>query len=272
VDAPGACEPEVGEAVRYALVNLRRPAGVDAAATTATSSADAIDELQKQLTLFLESRNDPRVLDAGCGPRSKLEYPAGTFLIGLDQDETALARNTVISKAVATDLDTWEPSTDDTGSYDATVSWYVLEHVDKPVRLLAALARVTAPGGLVILAVPNLMSPKSLVAKFTPHAFHVWWRRRILGRPNAGKPGHGPHPTTLRAAIAPSRLVKHADKAGLDLVMAWMFEDAKQQQAREKVRMTGAAWGVVWRTVQLLSLGTLDARRTELLLLLRRRG
>jgi SAM-dependent methyltransferase len=251
---------------------VRRPTRAGSAVRTESSSADAIDELQRQLTTFLDSRNDPRVLDAGCGPRSKLEYPPGTFLIGLDQDETALARNTVISKAVVTDLDAWEPSGDDVASYDAVVSWYVLEHVDKPTRLLAGLARVTAPGGLVILAVPNLLSPKSLVAKFTPHAFHVWWRRRILGRPNAGTPGHGPHPTTLRAAIAPRRLIRHAENAGLDLVTAWMFEDAKQRQAREKIRVTGAVWGVAWRTVQVLSLGILDARRTELLLLLRRRG
>jgi SAM-dependent methyltransferase len=239
---------------------------------TAASSSDAVADLQQRIDTFLSERGDVRVLDAGCGPRSNLAYPPDTVLVGLDQDEVALGRNTAIDRAVVVDLDSWGPGADEEARFDLAVSWYVLEHVDKPARLLAMLARATAPNGLVVLAVPNLYSPKSLVAKFTPHSFHVWWRRRVLGRPLAGTPGHGPHPTTLRAVIAPRRLIARAYDAGLDVEAGWMFEDGKQRQVREKLRVTGPVWTTVRVLVRVLSIGILDARRTELLLLLRRRA
>lgn len=231
------------------------------------SHPDAVAELQRCVDALLAERTGLRVLDAGCGPRLNVTFPDGAWVMGVDEDECALARNQAVHEAVVADLATWEPPPD---SFDAIVSWYVLEHLDRPDQVLARFAGAARPGGLVVLAVPNLRSPKSLLAKFTPHRFHVWFRRRVLGRPRAGTPGHGPYPTTLRLSIDPGRLIRRAARLGLTVVHIGWYEDSKQQQLRHRFRLTGVAWRVVRGIVKVGSFGLLDAARTELLLVLRR--
>jgi SAM-dependent methyltransferase len=45
------------------------------------------------------------------------------------------------------------------GAFDAVVSCDYLEHVPNPGQALSEMARVTAPGGLVLVHSPNLLSP-----------------------------------------------------------------------------------------------------------------
>jgi hypothetical protein len=142
--------------------------------------------------------------------------------------------------------------------------------VDRPGDMIAGFARAVKPGGLIALAVPNLRSPKSIITKFTPHAFHVWFRRNILGRKHAGTPGHGPYPTTLRRAIAPGTLTRQAEQLGLEVVHVGWYEDSKQIMARTKAHVTGPAWAIVRGVVKGGSLGLLDAAASEFLVVLRR--
>jgi hypothetical protein len=142
--------------------------------------------------------------------------------------------------------------------------------VDEPGELMDRFAEWTAPGGVVVLAVPNLRSPKAVVTKLTPHRFHVWFRRRVLGFPNAGKPGHGPYPTTLRRVISPARLRRRFAESGLYPVFEVYFEDPKQVSTRHRIGLTGWPWRVVRALVKLLSVGRLDAARSEYAVVLRR--
>jgi SAM-dependent methyltransferase len=177
----------------------------------------------------------------------------------VDTDATAIARNPRLDERVIADLAAYAPP----AGFDIVTCWYVLEHAEDPAGLLDRLAGWTAPGGLLVLAVPHLHSPKALVTKLTPHWFHVWFRRRVLGFPNAGRPGFGPYPTTLRRAIAPAPLTRRLDGHGLVPVFEGFFEDAKQASLRRRVRMTGWRWRFACALTRAMSLGTLDARRTE---------
>jgi len=44
------------------------------------------------------------------------------------------------------------------GSHDAVVLWHVLEHLDDPDAVVAQLASLVAPGGRLLIGVPNLAS------------------------------------------------------------------------------------------------------------------
>ncbi|HEY1489342.1 MAG TPA: class I SAM-dependent methyltransferase [Micromonosporaceae bacterium] len=230
--------------------------------------ATAVGAMQARVDELLGGREGLRVLEAGCGPRLNLKFPPGTYVIGVDEDEVALARNEELSEAIVADLGGYQV---EPASLDAVVCWYVLEHVDRPAEIITGFARAVKPGGIIALAVPNLHSPKSVITKFTPHMFHVWFRRHILGRKLAGTPGHGPYPTTLRRAIAPGSMTRLAERLGLDVVHVGWYEDGKQIQAREKAHVTGAAWSAVRGAVKVGSLGVLDAARSEFLVILRRR-
>jgi SAM-dependent methyltransferase len=225
----------------------------------------AIQQVQTCVDGYLEGRKDLRVLEAGCGPRLNLSFPPGAYVVGVDEDEVALARNEDLSEAIVGDLGSYTP---EPASFDAIVCWYVLEHVDKPDEIIAGFARALKPGGVLALAVPNLRSPKSIITKFTPHAFHVWFRRNVLGRKHAGTPGHGPYPTTLRRAIGPRTMIRNAADLGLEVVHVGWYEDSKQIMARKKAHVTGPAWTVVRGTVKVGSLGMMDAARSEFLIVL----
>jgi SAM-dependent methyltransferase len=84
--------------------------------------------------------------------------------------------------------------------WDAVVCIYLLEHVDDPARAVENLLRWTRPGGLLVIAVPNLDSLKGMVTRATPFGFHHWFYEHIYRLPYAI------FPTTMRLAIAPRRL------------------------------------------------------------------
>jgi SAM-dependent methyltransferase len=47
---------------------------------------------------------------------------------------------------------------DVSGTYDAVVLWHVLEHIDDPDAAVGQLASLVAPGGTLLIGVPNLAS------------------------------------------------------------------------------------------------------------------
>ena len=225
------------------------------------------EALQRAVESLLAGRRGLRALEAGAGKRTRLRLPDDAYVVGVDTDAAAIARNARLNERIVADLATYAPPP---ASFDLVTCWYVLEHARDPAALLDRLAGWTAPGGLVVLAVPNLRSPKALATKLTPHRLHVWFRRRVFGFPHAGTPGFGPYPTTLRGAIAPHALVRRFTGYGFRPAFQLYFEDAKQASLRRRVRLTGGRWRLVRTLTRVLSLGTLDAERTEYAAVFRR--
>jgi SAM-dependent methyltransferase len=54
---------------------------------------------------------------------------------------------------------------DATGAYDTVVLWHVLEHLDDPDAALARLASLVAPGGTLLIGVPNLASVQASIGR-----------------------------------------------------------------------------------------------------------
>jgi SAM-dependent methyltransferase len=111
-----------------------------------------------------------RVLDAGCGVGMYLRHFAqvSEFVVGvdIDPDKVAEAREYVprVQVASAEAL----PFSD--GSFDVVLSHEVLEHVGDDRQALQEAVRVLAPGGRLVLFVPNRLYP------FETHG--CYWRGR----------------------------------------------------------------------------------------------
>ena len=94
--------------------------------------------------------------------------------------------------------------------YDVIICWDVLEHLQHPELAMRQFENATKIGGLVILALPNLLSLKGLFTKFSPHWVHVLYYRWILKRPNAGQHDTPPFKTYLRWTITPASIENNA--------------------------------------------------------------
>jgi SAM-dependent methyltransferase len=67
-------------------------------------------------------------------------------------------------------------------SFDVVICDNVLEHLEHPWGLLREVGRVLKPGGVFFAKTPNRTHYMTLVARFTPTAFHRYVNR-LRGRP-----------------------------------------------------------------------------------------
>lgn len=69
------------------------------------------------------------------------------------------------------------------GAYDAVCAFQVLEHVEKPLEMVAQMARAVRPGGKVLIGVPHAPSATSRIPNnlinAAPHHL-TWWTRSAL--------------------------------------------------------------------------------------------
>jgi 2-polyprenyl-3-methyl-5-hydroxy-6-metoxy-1,4-benzoquinol methylase len=100
-----------------------------------------------------------RILDVGCGPGTILGLLAerGFQVQGLDAspEASAIARR---DYGVDVRVGRLAPDTFDDGEFDTVVLLHTLEHVPDPHRVLSEVGRVMAPGGRLVLQVPNIDS------------------------------------------------------------------------------------------------------------------
>lgn len=113
-----------------------------------------------------------RVLDVGCGDGGFL---AGLASRGWECHGSELSPVTAQRAASRTGLEIHAGNLDSEafapGSLDAVSIWHVLEHLDDPDRVLRDCALWLAPGGLLLIAVPNVASWQARV--FRGHWFHL---------------------------------------------------------------------------------------------------
>lgn len=143
-----------------------------------------------RLPLFAEWVGGPglRVLDLGCRDGALTSaYLAGNHVVGVDADREALARAATLGiETVWADLEEGLPFDD--ASFDVIVLGEVLEHLRFPELVLAEVARVLVPGGMVVGSVPNGFRLKTRL-------------RFLLGRPPENDP-------TLLHLLAPADVAR----------------------------------------------------------------
>jgi SAM-dependent methyltransferase len=124
-----------------------------------------------------------RILNLGAGP------PTGnavrtlrgevSCVVGADPDPAVL-HNCELDEARVIEGGRL-PFPDD--SFDLAYADYVLEHVEHPREFLAEARRVLKPGAALFFRTPNRCHYVALIARATPHSFHVLVANRARGLP-----------------------------------------------------------------------------------------
>jgi len=124
------------------------------------------------LSFLPDSAGTPKILDVGCAEGRLLKsfvgygckcwgiehpsYPSRRFL---ERDRIVYLRGDFQSLPLPE------------GAFDLIILWHVLEHMDEPCFIMRRLHDLLAPGGVLILAVPNFSSLES--RRFKEHWFHL---------------------------------------------------------------------------------------------------
>lgn len=165
--------------------------------------------------------NGMRLLEAGCGSCSCFSFSENVHITGIDISELQLLRNDSIDHKIVGDIQYYDfpPS-----SFDVIICWNVLEHVPYPQLALQKFLQAAKPGGIIVLGLPNLLSMKGLVTKYTPHFFHVWVYRYLFRQSAAGTHDTAPFKTVLSYSITPSAIRKFAGQNNMKVAYFSLYE------------------------------------------------
>jgi SAM-dependent methyltransferase len=208
-----------------------------------------------------------RILEAGCGQKWDLNL-AGTqyVLTGVDLDEVALKMRMNVAKdldeIIVGDLRNVQ-LTDST--YDVIYCSYVLEHVKGAEGVLRNFLRWLKPSGLILIQIPDPYSVKGFVTRVTPHWFHVFFYRHVMGVKNAGQPGYAPYPTYYDSVISRAGMREFCRLN--DLTIKAEFGCGGRSHGRGLMRL---AIFTIQRLMNIFSFGVLSARHDDLIYIVQR--
>ncbi len=122
-------------------------------------------------------RPESRVLDAGAGRGRAFTHDyarLAALVVGVDLDDS-VRENTLLHAAAVADIECL-PFRD--AAFDLVLAKYVFEHLDRPLPVLLELRRVLRPGGYLVFHTPNRFHYVAVVARVSPHRFHLWFNRK----------------------------------------------------------------------------------------------
>jgi len=172
-----------------------------------------------------------RLLEAGCGSASHLNFGGDVRITGIDISQKQLERHVSLNEKIVGDIQRYEFAP---RSFDAIICWDVLEHLPQPKLALHKFAGSIKPGGIVILKLPNVLSLKGLITKFFPHYVHVLAYRYFYGDKNAGKDDTAPFKTFLRFAVARKAIERFCKQYGLETVFLGSSDVASSHWLRNR--------------------------------------
>ena len=198
------------------------------------------DDLLFREEILRVLRPGDRVLDlgAGAGIIAHMNFRGlAAEVCGVDPDERVLTNPYLDQAKVGTGEAIPYPD----GHFDLVFADNVLEHLDRPERVFAEVARVLRPGGVFLVKTPNKWHYVTLLARLTPHAFHQTVNR-LRGRSRVDT-----FPTHYRANTA-AHIRAHAGEAGMQVRRISRVEGRP-----EYLRLTAPTYVLGWLYERLVS-------------------
>ena len=121
-----------------------------------------------------------KVLEARCGARSPIKFEVEHYIVGIDISSKQIERNKVIKEGIIGDIQTYPLKHSE---YDVIICQDVLEHLPNPDLVLENFKNAIKPKGLIVIGIPNVLSLKGLITKYTPTIFHVIAYKYIYRNP-----------------------------------------------------------------------------------------
>ncbi len=192
------------------------------------------------LQSVLDSMPAPRtVLDVGCGSVAYVNF-RNAEVTGIDVCQANVDRNQKLAHKIVADVEKL-PLPKET--FDAVLCWDVLEHLSSPMGTLERLCGCLTPGGIMVIAFPNVLSLKGLVTKFTPHGFHVWVYKHFYSSQNC--PYAEPFPTYLRFSMSPVSIKRFAAAHGMAIEYLKLYESPEVRNMRARRKFINASLAVL---------------------------
>jgi 2-polyprenyl-3-methyl-5-hydroxy-6-metoxy-1,4-benzoquinol methylase len=199
-----------------------------------------------------------KVLEAGCGSVSRLNLGPNAYIVGIDKSEEQLKRNTVLQQHILGDIQTYELKASE---YDMIICWNVLEHLQHPERALSNFAHALKKDGIIILAMPNVLSAVGFLTKLTPLWFHIFIHRHLFGKKLASTNGYGPFKTYMRLSTSLPAIVRFAYKHHLSVEYSNTYDPGFREALREKSVTIEIVFVLFCLCAKLLSMGKLDSNK-----------
>lgn len=210
---------------------------------------------------FAQSSRPIQILEAGCGRQWHLQLQDVPFeLTGLDVSGEALKirreKFNDLDRMIVGDLCTAEIPD---ASFDVVYCVNVLEHIEQANVAIANFVRWLRPGGLLLLGFPDRDSVFGFITRLLPFRAHIAWYRYVLGKKDAGRPGHGPFPTFYSNDISRTSIHDYCRQAGHTILLErgtpYDFHNLKTLRP---VLQLG------FKLLEMLSLGSLAAKHGPL--------
>jgi SAM-dependent methyltransferase len=231
---------------------------------------DAVyEQLAQRLRRDVPQGRPLRILEAGCGREWFVPLTGvDVEITGIDLDAAALDarlnQRKDLQHGIHGDLRTVRlPS----AHYDVVYSSYVLEHIPGAEQALRNFADWVAPGGVVIVRVPDRDSVHGLLTRLTPFWLHVVYYRWIEGLKEAGQPGFAPYHTFYDPTISLDGMRAFATRNGLVLEAIWLHGDYARGPAPFRVLIPAFA-----KALSALTFGRFSARSSNVTFVLRKPG
>jgi SAM-dependent methyltransferase len=146
------------------------------------NSRCASQEYLKQCLAIFEQYNGATVLDVGAGRTwhfdREIKERHGIRLIGLDLDDSEMARNPLLDERIREDAS--RSLHVPPGSVDVITARTVVEHLEDSAAFLSRAFEALRSGGQLVILIPNKYAPFALLNRALPRSLSHWLLRHLI--------------------------------------------------------------------------------------------
>ena len=207
------------------------------------------------------------ILEAGCGQKWSLDLKGLRYMLtGVDLDRESLQlrkeQKGDLHKMILGDLRTISLKENE---YDIIYNSFVLEHIEGAGILLDNFLKWLRPGGIIVLKIPDRDSVFGFLARLTPFSLHVFYKRYVEKKPNAGRSGYDPFPTVYEKVVSRKGIHRYCDKHGLAIMLEFGMNWYLKSFGKLSVFLR-----IFTKIIELVSLGTLKSDHDNLIFVLQK--